>query len=90
MNHGKPKQVIRLMDIENDYFLVSFHARSDYLQALAGRCPLDYLWPLLNSSNNGPQSFPCLFRIRQKLWYGSNYPELSVTPLSHGSIDIGG
>ncbi|KAK9017890.1 hypothetical protein V6N11_000890 [Hibiscus sabdariffa] len=32
----KPKQAIRLMDIENDYFLVSFHARSDYLQALAG------------------------------------------------------
>ncbi|KAK9020937.1 hypothetical protein V6N11_010949 [Hibiscus sabdariffa] len=35
----KPKQairLIRLMDIENDYFLVSFHARSDYLQALAG------------------------------------------------------
>ncbi|KAK8541493.1 hypothetical protein V6N12_014127 [Hibiscus sabdariffa] len=32
----KPKQAIRLMDIENDYFLVSFQARSDYLQALAG------------------------------------------------------
>ncbi|KAK9028819.1 hypothetical protein V6N11_025957 [Hibiscus sabdariffa] len=31
----KPKQAIRLMDIENDYFLVSFKLRSDYLKVLA-------------------------------------------------------
>ncbi|KAK9006785.1 hypothetical protein V6N11_019118 [Hibiscus sabdariffa] len=31
----KPQQSIRLMDIENDYFLVTFKLRSDYLKALA-------------------------------------------------------
>ncbi|KAK8530864.1 hypothetical protein V6N12_013364 [Hibiscus sabdariffa] len=30
----KPKQAIRLMDIENDYFLVTFKLRSDYLRVL--------------------------------------------------------
>ncbi|KAK9042765.1 hypothetical protein V6N11_071125 [Hibiscus sabdariffa] len=31
----KPKQAIRLMDIENDYFLVTFKLCSDYLKVLA-------------------------------------------------------
>ncbi|KAK9028213.1 hypothetical protein V6N11_068023 [Hibiscus sabdariffa] len=32
----KPSQPFRLMDIENDYFLVTFKAHSDFLNAIAG------------------------------------------------------
>ncbi|KAK9018022.1 hypothetical protein V6N11_001012 [Hibiscus sabdariffa] len=32
----KPQQALRLMDIENDYFLVTFKLRSDFLKVLAG------------------------------------------------------
>ncbi|KAK8484895.1 hypothetical protein V6N11_047007 [Hibiscus sabdariffa] len=57
----KPKQAIRLMDIENDYFLVTFKLRSDYLREIcpdmipkSDRVAPDEVQAMMKSSDTSP------------------------------------